>query len=247
MVGLSITLSSFIAEHVPQSIFVPGSAPHSWHEVSCNSANTSFTNARTSLFINVSMQINACRVLFIQSTNMNTLPVRMRFAKTREDAVIPSYAHKGDSGMDLITPEDIVLRPGVPTYVDVGVAIELLPGFEGHVRSRSGMTKEGITACGGLGTIDSTYRGSIGVTLTWALNVKTLLDVYASYTFDTYEEQNVAGFIYSLFKHTFTIKKGSKIAQLVVTPVIEVEAEVIEHAQMTTTSRGENGFGSTGR
>lgn len=168
----------------------------------------------------------------------NVLPMRVKFAKLSENAVIPVYAHKGDSGMDLVTPISITLEPGVPTFVDTQIAIEIPHGFEGQVRSRSGMTKLGVTAGGGLGTIDSTYRGSIGVTLTWALSVQDLIN---SMMFN-----NIESFASELMHLKKTISAGSKIAQLVIAPVVEVEQIVVDYSEFSSTKRGTGGFGSTG-
>jgi len=151
------------------------------------------------------------------------MSVEMKMVRLLPNAVLPAYAHEGDSGMDLTTPVDIVLEPGVPYFVDIGVAIELPPGCEGQIRSRSGLTKRGLTACSGVGTVDNSYRGSLGVTLLWHATVT------------------------SGPSDSWTLQAGSRIAQLVIAPVVRVEpVEVASVAEMSETARGGNGFGSSG-
>lgn len=149
--------------------------------------------------------------------------VVLKVALTRPDAFVPKYAHDGDSGMDLATPVDLLLEPGVPCFVDIGVAIELPPGHEGQIRSRSGLTKKGLTACSGVGTVDNSYRGSLGVTLLW----------------------HAAGD--NIHSATWKIEAGTRIAQLVIAPVARAEIYACESvAEFTYTARGAGGFGSSG-
>ncbi len=131
-------------------------------------------------------------------------------------AVLPSYARRGDAGLDLCAVRAISIAPGASALVPTGIAIELPPGTEGQVRPRSGLAlKHGITVLNTPGTVDEGYRGEVGVIL---INHGT---------------------------SPFAVSAGMKIAQLVVSPRIEVE--VSEVADLSETQRGAGGFGSTGR
>lgn len=143
--------------------------------------------------------------------------MEIRIKKTHPDAIIPTRAKPGDSGLDLhaLLPDGpAFIRPGERQRFNTGIAVELPARHEGQVRSRSGLTSQGIVACGGLGTIDNGYRGDIGVTL------------------------------FNLSFQGFTVRHGDRIAQLVVCPV--AYPEVIEVAELSETERGVAGFGSTG-
>ncbi len=132
-----------------------------------------------------------------------------------KDASVPSYHHRGDAGMDLAAAETITISPGEVKLVKTGIAIELPEGTEAQIRPRSGLAlKHGITVLNSPGTIDQDYRGEIGVIL---------------------------------INHSdspFNVETGSRIAQLVVKPVLFVQ--VSEVNELSETIRGSDGFGSTG-
>jgi len=132
---------------------------------------------------------------------------------------IPQPASGGAAGMDLAAAIDatqnVVIRPGERSLVGAGFAVEIPTGFEGQVRPRSGLAvKHGVTVLNSPGTIDSDYRGEIGVVL---INLGT---------------------------EPFVIRRGERIAQLVIAPLAAVHVE--EVASVGGTARGEKGFGSTG-
>lgn len=139
----------------------------------------------------------------------------VRFKRLVPEATLPAYAHPGDAGMDLCSAADIEVPPRSRALVPTGLAMELPAGCEGQVRPRSGLAlKRGITVLNTPGTIDEGYRGEIGVIL-----------------FNTSDEP-------------FAVKKGDRIAQLVIAPVLR--AEIAETSETGATARGEGGFGSTG-
>lgn len=91
-----------------------------------------------------------------------TIPVK----KLHELAVIPAYAKEGDAGFDLSAVEKVVIHPGQRALVKTGLAFEIPAGFELQIRPRSGLAlKKGITCLNSPGTIDSGYRGEVGVIL----------------------------------------------------------------------------------
>ncbi len=136
------------------------------------------------------------------------------------DLPLPAYETALAAGMDLraAVPQDepLVLRPGARFAVPTGLAIALPPGFEGQVRPRSGLAfKHGVTCLNSPGTVDADYRGE----------VKVILINHGA--------------------EDFTIRRGERIGQLVVAPVVQaVWAEV---GSLDDTVRGDGGFGSTGR
>ena len=136
-----------------------------------------------------------------------------------EGIPLPAYETSHAAGMDLraAVPDDapFVLRPGDRHAVPTGLAFALPDGFEAQVRPRSGLAlKSGITCLNTTGTIDADYRGEVKVIL---------------------------------INHgpdDFTIRRGDRIAQLVIAPV--VQAQWTEVASLDETARGAGGFGSTG-
>jgi dUTP pyrophosphatase len=133
---------------------------------------------------------------------------------------LPAYETAGSAGMDLraAIPEDapLTLLPGARALVPTGLKIALDPGWEAQVRPRSGLAlKHGITCLNTPGTIDSDYRGEVGVILV------------------------------NLGSEPFVIRRGERIAQMVVATV--AQATVVEVETLDETARGEGGFGSTGR
>ncbi len=139
------------------------------------------------------------------------------------DVAPPSYETVGAAGADIranLAKTDrvggLILAPGARVLVPSGLAFEIPVGFEAQVRPRSGLAlKFGVTIANAPGTIDSDYRGPVGVIL---LNLGC---------------------------DNFTIKHGDRIAQLVVSPV--VQADFSEAQDLDQTARGDGGFGSTGR
>lgn len=139
----------------------------------------------------------------------------LNFIKLNPDAIIPDYAHSGDAGMDLYSIEDITIEPMTWKKVGTGLCVELPKNTEGQVRTKSGIAfNYGVFVLNTPGTVDENYRGEIGVVL------------------------------FNLNKEPFVIKKGQKIAQLVINEILYCETKEVE--KMTTSSRGEKGFGSTG-
>ena len=142
----------------------------------------------------------------------------IRFRRTTPDAIVPSYAHEGDAGMDLCATRDVTLRPGESAMVGSGIAIQLPRGFAGFVHARSGLGSKGLVIKHSTGVIDSGYRDEI----------KLVLFNNNPITSD----------------HTFNIKKGDRVAQLVIQHV--ACATMVEVDSLEETERGTGGFGSSG-
>lgn len=138
------------------------------------------------------------------------------FKRIHPDAVLPAYAHPSDAGMDVRSVEELVIPAGKRALVHTGLVVLLPPLYEAQVRPRSGLAlKFGVTVLNTPGTIDSGYRGEIGVILA------------------------------NFGDADFIVKKGDKIAQLIIAPV--TQPEVCEVSEIDETDRGAGGFGSTGR
>jgi dUTP pyrophosphatase len=130
---------------------------------------------------------------------------------------LPGYAYQGDAGCDLFSRVDLTVKPGERVLVPTGIAIAMPDGYAGFVQPRSGLaSKNGITVLNTPGLIDSHYRGEICVIL---INL-------------------------DLGKN-FEIKKGHKVAQLVIQKVENVIFRVVD--KLNSTERGTGGFGSSGR
>lgn len=92
--------------------------------------------------------------------------MEVKIVKTEKDLPTPSYAHKGDAGMDLYSAENYMLKPGESKIFSTGLKVAIPSGFEMQVRPRSGLAaKFGITVLNTPGTIDHQYRGVVGVIL----------------------------------------------------------------------------------
>jgi len=155
------------------------------------------------------------------------------------EAQAPTVAHPGsDLGFDLYAVEDTVLEPGIPVKVRTGIAIEGPPGWGFVLGDRSSMAAKGITYAGG--RIDAGYRGEILVCL---INVnqpgyslRTVRDADGLVTDISLDRSDVS----------ITIRKGDKIAQM--SPFearTQLEVAVVE--DLSASSRGGKGFGSSGR
>ena len=120
----------------------------------------------------------------------------LRFKRIHPDAVLPAYAHPSDAGMDVRSVADIVIPAGGRALVPTGLVAIIPPMYEIQVRPRSGLAlKHGVTVLNTPGTIDSGYRGEIGVILA------------------------------NFGDKDFPVAKGDKVAQLVFAPVVQPEVE----------------------
>ncbi len=153
---------------------------------------------------------------------VNAPPVRVRLMRLPhgEGIAPPAYASDGAAGLDLraAVPADapLELAPRARALVPTGFALALPPDHEAQVRPRSGLAlKSGVTCLNSPGTVDADYRGEVGVILV------------------------------NHGAEPFTVRRGDRIAQLVVAPVSRAEWEQVE--TLDETARGAGGFGSTGR
>ena len=149
--------------------------------------------------------------------------MNINFKKLTPTAITPLRAHKTDACFDLFANEDVVLKYGETKVVPTGIAIELPDGYYADIRPRSGITSKSALRVH-LGTIDSNYRGDIGIICENASHRKL-----------------------ASMNHMNTdieINRGSKIAQLLIQKLPEIE--LVEVNELSDSERGINGFGSTG-
>src|SRR3989338_1265994 len=97
---------------------------------------------------------------------MNFKMIRVKIKKIKDNAVIPHYAHDGDAGVDLYSTEDYLLKPGERALVSTGIKIAIPKGYEAQIRPKSGLAlNHGLSVVNTPGTVDSSYRGGVGVIL----------------------------------------------------------------------------------
>ena len=146
-----------------------------------------------------------------------TAQILVRCLPHHEGLDLPKYSSERASGMDLAAAcdRDVTLLPGERTLVPTGIAISLPPGYEAQIRPRSGLAlKHGIGLLNSPGTIDSDYRGEIQVILI------------------------------NLGKEPFVVKRGLRVAQMVVSQYVPAHFKVVD--ELDVTLRSDGGFGHTG-
>ena len=152
--------------------------------------------------------------------------IKFKRLSNGEGLPLPRYATAGAAAMDICSAEDAVLNSGERRLFKTGFACAIPEGYELQVRPRSGLAlKLGLTVVNTPGTIDSDYRGEIGI---------ILLNTNPKNSFDNFIDTN-----------SVEIARGDRIAQLVLAPVTQGSVEEVDELDETT--RGAGGFGSTGR
>jgi dUTP pyrophosphatase len=150
-----------------------------------------------------------------------SMDTRVRVALVRlpesEGLPLPAYMSEHAAGADVCAAitDDLTLAPGARALVPAGFCIALPPGFEAQIRPRSGLAlKHGVTCLNTPGTIDADYRGPVGVILA------------------------------NLGAEPVVIRRGDRIAQMIVAPVAQAQFDVVD--DLPQSLRGNGGFGSTG-
>lgn len=140
---------------------------------------------------------------------------RINTKKFDRDVELPSYAREGDAGLDLRATVEDVVNPNETKLIYSGIGIALPKGLVGLVVPRSGLAlKHSVTVLNAPGIIDSGYRGEIGIIL------------------------------HNFGKEPFVVNKGDRVAQLIVTPSIKVNLNLVD--ELENTERGDGAYGSTG-
>lgn len=135
------------------------------------------------------------------------------------DLPMPAYQTAHAAGLDLLAAvpaaSPVKIAPGERAMIPTGIAVALPPGYEGQIRPRSGIAiRHGVTVLNSPGTIDSDYRGEIQVILV------------------------------NLGAESFEIRRGTRIAQMIVAPILQVK--IVQSVSLDSTGRESGGFGSTG-
>ena len=139
--------------------------------------------------------------------------IRVKFKKLIDYAIPFKYTREGDACMDMYSVEDTTIEPNSTEIVSTGIALEIPIGFEGIVRGRSGLASKGIHVH--IGTIESSYRGDIGIIITNTTN------------------------------KSFSINRGDRIAQFTVKPVNNIlmeESEVLSETERGANGFGSSGI-----
>lgn len=145
----------------------------------------------------------------------------LEFKKLHPDAIIPTRSYSGDAGLDLFSIEDVFIPLGATVKVPTGISVAVPYGCVGKIEDRSGMAVKGLRT--GAGVVDTQYRGELSVVL------HNLNNAHNSHA-------GVRGYL---------VKKGDRIAQLIVYNVHLLEP--VEVLDLDSTTRGTGGFSSTGR
>jgi dUTP pyrophosphatase len=147
-----------------------------------------------------------------RETIVDTKPSHMTVLKVKRldgGAMLPQYAHDGDAGLDVFSNEDADIGPGESKLVKTGISIELPDCTEAQIRPRSGLAlKHGISVLNTPGTIDTGYRGEVGVILI------------------------------NHGKKPFHVEKGMRVAQMVVKPVLRVQVVAVDELSNTERGAG---------
>lgn len=147
----------------------------------------------------------------------------LQVKKLHEDAILPTKAYEGDAGWDLYALEDFVISSLLPLKIRTGIAVKLPEGTFGQIANRSSMSAKGIVVSGGI--IDNGYTGELVVILN---SIKPAVDNQELFTYNT-----------------LSFKKGDKIAQLLILPLLN--PKLIKVTDLHNTERSDRGFGSSGK
>ena len=143
--------------------------------------------------------------------------IKIQIKLLDEDLPMPRYQHEGDAGLDLPSRVDYVLEPGERAMIPTGIAVAIPRGYAGFVLPRSGLaSRHGIALVNSPGLVDSGYRGEMAIVM---INTDQ--------------------------REAFHIKRGDRIAQLVIQKVEAVVPRRVD--ELDDTARGSGGFGSTGQ
>lgn len=149
--------------------------------------------------------------------------VKIGVKKLREGIKLPQFSTTNAAGADIFLPEDVVINHTLSHFIPLGFALDIPAGYEVQVRAKSGLAlKHGITLTNGIGTIDSDYKGEVGLLLATFIPLPKLMN-----------------------SESILLKKDSKIAQLVVVPITPTEYVEVQELTETNSNRI-GGFGSTG-
>lgn len=173
------------------------------------------------------------------------MELRVKIKKIHKCAVIPTYAKKGDAGLDLTAVEKHFDIHGNVVY-RTGLAVEIPEGYVGLLFPRSSVCKLDLSLCNSVGVIDSNYRGEIIVKFKPTPIFEVADDTeFEEGKFKEYERVMIPEGADNMNMFNAQYDIGVRIAQLIIMPYPKVEFEEVE--ELTQTERGNGGFGSTGK
>ena len=161
--------------------------------------------------------------------------IKLPIEKCRDNAVTPKYANDGDAGMDLYSCEDVLVKPGCSVLVPTGLKMAIPYGYEVQIRPRSGISLKTLLRVPNTpGTIDCGYRDEVNVII---YNASQREDASEEAPFTLNDKGCKHG--------TYLIKKGDRIAQMVINKVEYADIEFVDNVRNIGEDRG-GGFGSSG-
>lgn len=142
--------------------------------------------------------------------------------RLQQDVLVPTKAYAADAGLDIYSNEDVFITEGATAIINTGICLKIPYGYYGKIEDRSGLASIGLKT--GAGVIDALYDGELKIVL-----------------------HNINCNIETNFKGSgYQVKKGQRIAQLILHPVVDVKLIEVQDLKLDTNARGGNGFGSTG-
>ena len=156
---------------------------------------------------------------------------KVNIEKLSDDVQIPQYANEGDAGCDIRSNEDVIIKPLETKIIRTGLKMAICEGYELQIRSRSGISsKTPLRVANAPGTIDSGYRGEIGIII-------TNTSISGNEIYDINEKNNRHGI--------YNIKKGDRIAQIILSQYETIDFILTGDINLIETNRN-GGFGSSG-
>ena len=173
---------------------------------------------------------------------------KIRLMKLDERATMPKFAKQGDSGFDMYTLENTIIKAGETKLIKTGIAADLEEGYEIQVRPRSGVSLNGMKGCykGGSQYNNSSSIGGLSISVS-GLGTIEECQPYLRVQFGTVDSQyrgDLGIITYNQENHDVLIPKGTRLAQCVVMEVPKVE--LVEVFELSDSERGDTGFGSSG-
>lgn len=168
------------------------------------------------------------------------MTLQVGFKKLTDTAIMPTREHDTDSGYDLYADEDVIITPNETKVIKTGISVKLPPNCEAQVRPRSGITSRTKLRVQ-LGTIDNGYNGDVGVIVDNTAMLPVTKSTGVRYLDGS---PSTVGGDNNFAEGTYRIKKGDKIAQLVVQYLPKTVSYEVKNDWES--ERGSNGFGSTG-
>lgn len=209
-------------------------------------------------------------MLTISESLFNSKQLKVDVVRINENAVLPTYSHSTDAGADIYASESRVIFPGQTVIIPTGLSVAIPDGFYISIVPRSGLSaKTNLRLANSPGTIDSSYRGELGVILTNISKLelcdpatvaltKNLFDIpvetydqyfelvrsYSSGDFNLHELVKVGNINDKHYHGIIEVRRGERIAQMIAKELISIKWNSVD--ELPESDRGAGGFGSTG-